>query len=133
MAASRPISAGADRKMHALGGVLQARSWGYGIFCEIGEIVATALFRGLPKKQEKFSPVYYVLSAILTCILAILWHKYGNGRVQLSDGGRSAETRESNMDTMSNLARSIGAGVFTLAFLSGVGYLLYIALFSVAG
>lgn len=37
------------------------------------------------------------------------------------------------MDTMSNLAKSIGAGVLTLAFLSGVGYLLYVALFSVTG
>jgi hypothetical protein len=37
------------------------------------------------------------------------------------------------MDTISNLARSIGAGVLTLAFLGGIGYLLYVALFNVTG
>lgn len=37
------------------------------------------------------------------------------------------------MDTISNLAKSVGAGVLTLAFLGGVGYLLYLALFNVTG
>jgi hypothetical protein len=41
--------------------------------------------------------------------------------------------RERIMDTLSNLAKSVGAGVLTLAFLGGVGYLMYVALFSAAG
>jgi hypothetical protein len=38
---------------------------------------------------------------------------------------------ETNMDTISESVRSIGAGVLTLILLGGVGYLLYTALFSV--
>lgn len=37
------------------------------------------------------------------------------------------------MESFSDLISRIGAGVLTLAFLGGVGYLLYIALFSVTG
>lgn len=35
------------------------------------------------------------------------------------------------MDAISEYGRSIGAGVLTLVLLGGVGYLLYMALFSV--
>ena len=40
-------------------------------------------------------------------------------------------SKETNMDTISEYGRSIGAGVLTLILLGGVGYLLYTALFSV--
>jgi hypothetical protein len=36
------------------------------------------------------------------------------------------------MDTISNFGRSVGAGLLTLVFLGGVGYLLYVALFNVS-
>lgn len=40
--------------------------------------------------------------------------------------------REEDFETsMSDTARSIGAAIFTIAFLGGIGYLLYIALFNV--
>jgi|GEM_PF-6751138 hypothetical protein len=35
------------------------------------------------------------------------------------------------MDTISNLMSRIGVGVLTLAFLGGIGYLMYLALFNV--
>ncbi len=41
--------------------------------------------------------------------------------------------REEDFETsLSETAKSIGAGIFTLAFLGGIGYLLYIALFNVS-
>jgi hypothetical protein len=33
-------------------------------------------------------------------------------------------------ETTSNIGRSVGAGLLTLVFLGGVGYLMYVALFS---
>jgi preprotein translocase subunit Sss1 len=33
---------------------------------------------------------------------------------------------------MDTISRSVGAGLLTLVFLGGVGYLLYVALFSVS-
>jgi hypothetical protein len=46
---------------------------------------------------------------------------------------RHRPLRERNMDTVSNFVKSIGAGVLTLAFLVGVGYFFYVALFNVTG